>query len=58
MSNTEQHKMTVALEPDDLQALKEIAKAEGRSLAGQVRYFLARAVSEIDTANNEGDNQP
>ena len=50
--------MTVALEPDDLRALKEIAKAEGRSLAGQVRFFLARAVSEIDTAKDEGDDQP
>jgi hypothetical protein len=53
MPNTEQQKMTVNLEPEDLQKLKEIAKAEGRSLAGQVRFFLARAVLEIDTAKEE-----
>lgn len=40
-----------------LKDLKEIAKAEGRSVASQVRIFLDEAVTRNNTENTEGDAQ-
>jgi hypothetical protein len=40
---------SIQLDPDLLDSLREIAKLEGRSLAGQIRVFLSNAVTRIVT---------
>jgi len=44
---------TVQLPKGLLKSLQEIARSEGRSVASQVRVFLAESVTRKNTANAE-----
>ena len=50
MSASPMKTTTVQLPKKLLKELQEIAKAEGRSLASQVRIFLAESVTRKNTA--------
>jgi hypothetical protein len=53
MRKTAMKNTTVQLPSDTLKYLRLIAQKEGRSLAGQVRFFLAEAVTRNNTENQE-----
>jgi hypothetical protein len=46
MPTNDQQKITVMLDADMVELIKKIAADEGRTLTGQVRYILSRALSE------------
>ena len=45
---------TVQLPKELLKRLQQIARAEGRSVASQVRIFLAESVTRINTEKQDG----
>lgn len=50
MSKAATKTTTISLTTELLESLREIAKAEGRSLSGQLRFFLAESVTRKNTA--------
>jgi predicted transcriptional regulator len=46
----EKQTVTVELPMDLNETLRQIAKVEGRSLSGQIRFFLAQSVTRENTA--------
>lgn len=56
MRKTAMKTTTVQLPKDVLKSLREIAQKEGRSVASQVRIFLADAVTRNITAEFETTN--
>jgi predicted transcriptional regulator len=49
---------TIQLPQDTLKHLRQIAQKEGRSVASQVRIFLADSVTRINTEKQPEEFQP
>jgi hypothetical protein len=58
MSTSQMKTTTVQLPKKLLKELQDIARNEGRSLASQVRIFLADAVTRKNTATEPATNEP